>query len=195
MEQEYRTRADQIKDMIQKFADAYLNQGLAEKAFAMLKCVQKNRRLNFFKGDLAIWAAAVVYEIARLNFLFDKDEPFHITPELISDFFGQRSTTMLNKVNSIETACKPVLGDARYCGTKINSLLKFYKTSSGFIIHKLYIDTCLQNINSIDATEGNWFKTKIEEKIQIEKEKHREKLRRRAKKNRIVAENQLDLFE
>lgn len=35
-----------------------------------------------------VWAASVIHVIARMNFLFDRNEPIHLTLDMIADFFG-----------------------------------------------------------------------------------------------------------
>jgi hypothetical protein len=46
--------------------------------------------LIFPGGKIEIWAASIIYTIARLNFLFDKANGVYITPDIICDFFNTK---------------------------------------------------------------------------------------------------------
>ena len=57
---------------------------------------------HFRGGKIEIWAAAVVYAIGSINFLFDKSfEPF-MTAEQISEYFGTKNSTVSNKARQIK---------------------------------------------------------------------------------------------
>jgi len=189
-----KTRAEEIQDSLFTFTEKYLNSALNEYASQLLKRVQQNHRMNIFKGDVRRWAAGVIYVLARFNFLFDKEDTHHITPDLIRTHFSMDRSAVLRKADKIEKACALNLGDRDISSDKINSMLKFFNTPSGFVIPKLYIDTCLQNIASIDKPEAEWLKAKVEEKIILEKEKRRARMIRLAEKKQCSAGNQLNLF-
>ena len=56
----------------------------------------------FQRGKLEIWAAAVVYALGKINFLFDKSfDPF-MKAEAISEYFGTKNSTVSNKARLIQ---------------------------------------------------------------------------------------------
>ncbi|HOC58117.1 MAG TPA: DUF6398 domain-containing protein, partial [Verrucomicrobiota bacterium] len=58
------------------------------------------------RGKPAIWAASVVHVIARMNFLFDRSQPVHLTFDTIYGWFQANKTTVGNKATEIERALR-----------------------------------------------------------------------------------------
>jgi len=192
--EEYKTTADEIWEYIRTFCAEHLDSELAEKSRELLKCVQKNRCLNIFKGDVQGWAASILYVIARFNFLFDSEQPHHIKPASISEYFSRNHESVAHKADKIEKECKIILGDRRYSVEKVLSELKFFKTPSGFVIHNSFSDKCMKNIARFDEKEAGWLNRKIEERLVLEEKQLREKLILRAEKKRKRDKSQLELF-
>ena len=189
-----KTRAEEILDCIRRFAEKYLSQELYDYAGQILKRVQKNPRLNIFKGETERWASAIVYVLARYNLLFDHEDKHHITPQRIASHFSLDLKAVIRRAEEIEKRCGLILGDRGISGDKVDSMLKFFKTGSGFVIPKLSYDTCLRNIDELSTAEADWFKRKIQEKIAWEKEKYRQRLLRKAQKKKARDKDQLELF-
>jgi len=53
------------------------------------------------RGDLRIWAAATIYTVGSVNFLFDRSQPLHLTGEDLSDLTGVPKSTMANKAKQV----------------------------------------------------------------------------------------------
>ena len=80
----------------QKLDDDYLQ--LSEK---LIKKMGRKRDVPFKGGKLEIWAAAVIYAIGSINFLFDKSFEPYVTAQEISDYFGAKKSTVSNKARQI----------------------------------------------------------------------------------------------
>ena len=76
--------------------DYYL---LCEK---LIKKLGRKRDVPFQRGKLEIWAAAVVYAIGSINFLFDKSFEPYVTADQINDYFGTKNSTVSNKAREIK---------------------------------------------------------------------------------------------
>jgi len=189
-----KTRAEEILNCIRRFAEKHLSKELYDYAAQILKRVQKNPRLNIFKGEIERWASAIVYVLARYNLLFDHEAKHHVTPQRIAAHFSLELKAIVRRAEEIEKRCGLILGDRAISGDKVDTMLKFFKTSSGFVIPKLSYDTCLRNIDELSTAEGDWFKRKIQEKIAWEKEKYRQRLLRKAQKKKEAEKDQLELF-
>ncbi len=62
----------------------------------------RKKEVPFKRGKIEIWAAAIVYAIGSINFLFDKSfEPF-VRAEEISEYFGANNSTVSNKARQIK---------------------------------------------------------------------------------------------
>ena len=70
----------------QKLDDDYLQ--LSEK---LIKNMGRKRDVPFKRGKLEIWAAAVIYAIGSIKFLFDKSFEPYVTAQEISDYFGAKN--------------------------------------------------------------------------------------------------------
>lgn len=58
------------------------------------------------RGKPEVWAAAIAYAIAQINFLFDRSQTPHTTPGELSDFFGAPQATASNKAKQIRDLMK-----------------------------------------------------------------------------------------
>ena len=190
-----KTRAEEIKEALHPFCGKYLNEALENYSNELLIVVQKNRRLNIFKGRKEDWAAAIIYTIARLNFLFDQDDVHYVTPDIICDYYKTKKTSTTFKADQIIEVCKIVLGDKKFSGKNITSMFDYYKTKVGFIVHKSALESRIKNIEALNQDEGEKLKAYVAVKRQLAEKKLKDKLIQRSKKNRNVHKGQLDLFE
>ena len=81
----------------QKLEGNYLQ--LCEK---LIKKMGRKRDVPFQRGKIEIWAAAVVYAIGSINFLFDKSFEPYMTAEQISEYFGTKNSTVSQKAKLIK---------------------------------------------------------------------------------------------
>jgi len=103
------------------------NQRLWEK-------VGRKRTYVITGGKKEIWASAVVYVIARLNFLFDPANPNYLTADQICAFFGTKKSTVASRAGDIEKACKIRMGHEGLCDQRISDSLPLVKLSNGMVI-------------------------------------------------------------
>ena len=127
-------RLDDIKRLIEGFGRACLDG--QHTGFALKLCGQigRMRTLNIQRGRREIWAAAIVYVIARLNFLFDPAGELSITTDDICEHFGTVKSTVGNKATGIQKACRLNMGDRDFCRPEIVDMFTFYETPDGFIL-------------------------------------------------------------
>ncbi len=59
--------------MLGEFCERYLNNDYFSYAEKLLMDLCRMRKLDITSGQANIWAAGIMTVIARLNFLFDKD--------------------------------------------------------------------------------------------------------------------------
>ena len=108
-------RTDEINKMIGEFCVRYLNDEFKGYAQTLCEKIGRKRILSITKGKKEIWAAAIIYVIARLNFLFDKENEYFITADTICDFFGTKKSTSSNKATQIEKSCDIRIGEPELC--------------------------------------------------------------------------------
>jgi RHS repeat-associated protein len=69
-------------------------QSLCEKVILKLS---RKKQVPFLTGKVEIWASAVVWCIARVNFLFDKANKYYLTSDDICNYFGTKKSTVGQK--------------------------------------------------------------------------------------------------
>lgn len=78
--QEIKQKEDKIIEMTSAFCAENLDDDYLQLCEKLIKKLGRKRDVPFQRGKLEIWAAAVVYAIGSINFLFDKSfEPFMTT--------------------------------------------------------------------------------------------------------------------
>jgi len=129
-------RVEEVQALLDAFCEAKLNPQLASYVRALWDKVARKRTYVITGGKKEVWASAVVYEIARLNFLFDRTSPNYLPPDDVCDFFGTKKATTANKAVQIEKACRLQMGHEGLCDPAISDSLSFVKLSNGMIIPK-----------------------------------------------------------
>jgi hypothetical protein len=129
-------RAKEIGDLINEFCNRYLNDELHGYAIRLLEKLTREKTYSIISGKIEIWASAIIYVIARLNFLFDSQNPNHISHDTICDFFGTKKSTVGNKATDIEKACKIRIGEEGLCNPEITESFSFLQLSNGMIPSK-----------------------------------------------------------
>ena len=90
--------------------------------------------LNIHRGRVGIWAAAIVYSIARLNFLFSPDTPHHLTADELSGWFGTKKSTVSAKASRVRHALDLSHADERFAAPHIARLFRIYESEEGLLI-------------------------------------------------------------
>lgn len=94
-----------VYDEITKLSDAvcrkHLDEEYAELARLMAAALARKRPSPLARGRKDIWAAAIVYSLGSVNFLFDKSQVPHMRAGELSDLFGVSQKTAANKSRQI----------------------------------------------------------------------------------------------
>ena len=195
-------RLNAIKELIRPFCDQHLNDELTGYVMKLYDKLSRKRTISITRGRPEIWAAAIVYVIARLNFLFDKNNPFFITVDTICEFFDTKKSTVGSKAALIEEACNIGIGEKGLCSPRISDMFTFYQTPEGFILPKTMLPKNKIEIAFMDEDETREFEARLaEQERRREKEAEvnrarREEIRREtaAKTRKEKYKDQTDLF-
>ena len=196
-------RVREIKELVQAFCDRHLNEELAGYALKLCDTLGRKRVLDVTRGSKEIWAAAIVYVIARLNFLFDRENDHFITADTLCDFFGTKKSTVGNKATQIEKACDIGIGAEGFCSPDISDMLTLVELPGGFVIPKSMLSDFEMVYEKADEEEAEETKKLLKEKERIKERKALEKKAQRAENRRKIAEDkkkkeqekQLGLFD
>jgi len=66
-------KIDKIKELIHSFYSKHLNRELENYTQKLCDALGRKRKIDITRGKKEIWAVSMIYAIARLNFLFDKE--------------------------------------------------------------------------------------------------------------------------
>lgn len=178
----------EIKELLRRFCEKHLNDELMGYALKLCNNLSRKKEINLSRGKKEIWAASIVYAIARLNFLFDKENSNYITADTICNYFNTRKSTIGNKATQIEDTCNLTIGAEGYCSKHITDSLTFYKTPEGFIVPKSMIEKPEIVFEIAEGEDANELERFAENQRMIRENKAKDKQERRVEINREIAE-------
>jgi len=131
-------RIDEVKALLADFSKQHLASApdIAGYIENLWDQIGRKRSYVITGGTKEVWASAVVYVIARLNFLFDKARPNFLTPDTICDHFGTKKGTVSARAAEIEKACRIRMGHEGLCRPDISDRLTYVKLSNGMVLPK-----------------------------------------------------------
>lgn len=129
-------RAEDISNLINEFCNRYLNDDLQGYAMKLLERLTRKRTYSITSGRIEIWASAIIWVIARLNFLFNSQNSNNISTDTICDFFDTKKSTVGNKATDIEKACKIRMGEEGLCNSEISDSLSLVQLPNGIVLTK-----------------------------------------------------------
>lgn len=103
---EIKAREDEIVKMAVSFCNEKIDAEYASLCEKMVRKLGRKRTNPLERGRLEIWAAAVVYTIATMNFLFDKSFEPYLPSSEIYEHFGVTSSTISQKARQIRAMLK-----------------------------------------------------------------------------------------
>ena len=87
-------------------------------------------------GKMEIWAAAIIYAIGRINFLFDKSFEPYVSGDDICDYFGTSRSTTSQKTRLILDTFNMTYYDDDFSTSRMKerNLFSKFAMMSGFIV-------------------------------------------------------------
>jgi hypothetical protein len=92
--------------MTDGFADRYLDEDYKMLCRKLIDKMSRKRQVPFLSGRLEIWAAAVVYALGQINFLFDKNFEPYVSATDLCNYFGTSQSTTSQKAKIIRDMLK-----------------------------------------------------------------------------------------
>ena len=131
-------RIEEVKALLTDFVRQHLTGSPDLAAYIGKLWDQIGRKRNYVitGGTKEVWASAVVYVIARLNFLFDRSSPHYLSHDTVCSFFGTKKGTVSARAAEIEKACRIRTGHEGLCSEEISDGLTFVQLSNGIVISK-----------------------------------------------------------
>src|SRR2546426_11669069 len=87
-------RFNEVARLLEQFGQQYLDPELTGFTLELWTRLCRKKAPDCMRGKAEVWAASVVHVIARMNFLFDRAQPVHLTFDTIGNFFQVSKTTI-----------------------------------------------------------------------------------------------------
>ncbi len=182
-------RLKEIKELAVSFCVEHLNEELKSYVLRLCDTLNRKRKISITSGKKEIWAASIIYVIARLNFLFDSENELFLSADTICNFFGTKKSTVGSKATQIEKACNLGIGAEGFCSPEISDAMTLVELPNGFVIPKSMLPKPRIVVEFADEKEEAEFQKYMAEQQRLKERKAAEKKARRTEINRKIAED------
>jgi hypothetical protein len=100
--QEIKELEEKLIELTQVFCDQKLDSDYKHLCEKLIRKLGRKRDVPFQRGKIEIWAAAIIYALGSINFLFDKSFKPYVTADQISEYFDTKNSTVSNKAREIK---------------------------------------------------------------------------------------------
>ncbi len=134
--EEIKERENKLIEMTKDFCAQKLDNDYSDLCAKLIKKLGRKREVPLQKGKVEIWAAAVVYAIGSINFLFDKSFKPYMTAKMISEYFGTKNSSVSNKAKQIRDMFNMSYFDSEFSTQKMieSNPFKNMVMVDGFIV-------------------------------------------------------------
>ncbi len=125
---------EEIRELLHEFTEDRFDDELSEFANRLLDKLGRMRKLDITRGRPHIWAGAIAYLIARLNFLFDQANPLYMSGDEIAADFDASKSSLANKAGMIEKQARLYRGHPEFCRSEITDMMTIVKLPHGIVM-------------------------------------------------------------
>ena len=142
-----RPDVEQIVALTDGFCGEHLDADYARLCARLVAKLARKRPSPLLRGDLRIWAAATIYTVGSVNFLFDRSQPLHLSGDDLSDLTGVPKSTMANKSKQIRDLLGLGRLDVEFCRRDIieRHPSAWYVQVDGLIVDARMLPAALQD--------------------------------------------------
>jgi len=118
------------------FCEQYLNEEYKQLCEKMIWRMSRKRNVPYLYGRTKNWAAAIVYALGQVNFLFDRSFEPYSTPDDICGYFGTNKSTTSQKAKVLRDMFKMAYWDDEFSTKRNKEDNPFAKLAmvNGFIV-------------------------------------------------------------
>lgn len=127
---------EDIFKLTDPFCAEHLDAEYAELVRKLVAKLARKRPSPVLRGDLRIWAAAAIYTVGSVNFLFDRTQRPHMTGDDLSAMTGVPKSTLANKAKLIRDALRIGQLDPEFCRRELLAAnpMAWMISVNGFIV-------------------------------------------------------------
>ena len=143
-------KSQKLIEMTGKFCREFLDEDYRQLCEKLVRKMSRKRAVPFLSGRIEIWAAAVVYALGSINFLFDKSFKPFATAEDICNYFGTTRSTTSQKAKVIRDMFKLGYYDGEFSTAhmKNNNPFSNFVMIDGLIVDKKHLSPEIQEISA-----------------------------------------------
>lgn len=97
---------DELASLIEPYCEKYLNAEYKELCLHAVEKLCRKRPSPLAAGRAKTWAAGIIYAVAQNNWIFDKNQPIHMTADELVEPLGVAKTTAASKAAEIRKMLK-----------------------------------------------------------------------------------------
>jgi hypothetical protein len=109
----------EIFKLTDPFCAEHLDAEYGELVRKLIAKLARKRPSPLARGDLRIWAAAAIYVIGSVNFLFDRTQRPHMTGDDLSELTGVPKSTLANKAKLIRNTLRIGQMEPEFCRRRL----------------------------------------------------------------------------
>lgn len=110
---------EEIFKLTDPFCAEHLDAEYGDLVRKLVAKLARKRPSPLARGDLRIWAAAAIYAVGSVNFLFDRTQRPHLTGEDLSAMTGVPKSTIANKAKLVRDALRIGQMEPEFCRRKL----------------------------------------------------------------------------
>jgi len=131
-------KAQKLIEMTTGFCDEYLDEDYKQLCEKLIRKMSRKRNVPFLSGRIEIWAAAIVYAIGSINFLFDQSFEPYAGGDDICNYFGVSKSTISQKAKVLRDMFKLGYWDKEFSTSHMMQSSPFSNLVpvNGFIVNK-----------------------------------------------------------
>jgi hypothetical protein len=131
-----RHEVEEIFKLTDPFCAEHLDAEYGELVRKLVGKLARKRPSPLARGDLRIWAAAGIYAVGSVNFLFDRTQRPHLTGDDLSALTGVPKSTLANKAKLIRDVLRIGQMEPEFCRRDLlaSNPLAWMISVDGFIV-------------------------------------------------------------
>ena len=131
-----RQDVEQLFKLTDPFCGEHLDAEYAGLVRKLIAKLARKRPSPLARGDLRIWAAAAIYAVGSVNFLFDRTQRPHLTGDDLSALTGVPKSTLANKAKVIRDVLRIGQLEPEFCRQELlaSNPMAWMISVDGFIV-------------------------------------------------------------
>ena len=127
---------EEIFKLTDPFCAEHLDAEYGELVRKLVAKLARKRPSPLARGDLRVWAAAAIYTVGSVNFLFDRPQRPHLTGDDLSDLTGVPKSTLANKAKLIRDVLRIGQMEPEFCRRELlaSNPMAWMISVDGFIV-------------------------------------------------------------